>query len=74
MTSKLPSRLKLGRDQTPIASERLLTEVLRDAGWHTALFANVTVFSFAVCGRGRALPIMIRVILPCTAQSLAPLI
>ncbi|MBV71698.1 MAG: hypothetical protein CMH52_10195 [Myxococcales bacterium] len=44
VTSKLPSRLKLGRDQTPIPSETLLTEVFRDAGWHTALFANVTVF------------------------------
>ncbi|MEE2757656.1 MAG: sulfatase-like hydrolase/transferase [Myxococcota bacterium] len=44
VTSKLPSRLKLGRDQTPIPSEKLMTEVFRDAGWHTALFANVTVF------------------------------
>ena len=44
MTSKLPSRLRLGRDQTPVAGELLLTEVLRNQGWHTALFANVTVF------------------------------
>ncbi|MCA9537799.1 MAG: sulfatase-like hydrolase/transferase, partial [Myxococcales bacterium] len=34
----------MGGDQTPVNEEVLLTEVLRDAGWHTALFANVTVF------------------------------
>ena len=44
LASTLPSRLEMGRDQTPVAGMTLLPEVLRDAGWHTALFANVTVF------------------------------
>ncbi len=44
MTSKMPSRLEMARDQTPVPRELLMTEVLRNAGWHTALFANVTVF------------------------------
>ncbi len=44
LASTLPSRLEMGRDQTPVGGMKLLPEVLRDAGWHTALFANVTVF------------------------------
>lgn len=44
LASTLPSRLEMGRDQTPVPRMVLLPEVLRDAGWHTALFANVTVF------------------------------
>ncbi len=44
MLSTMPSRLEMADDQTPVPSARLLTEVLRDAGFHTALFANVTVF------------------------------
>ncbi len=44
LASTMPSRLEMGRDQTPVNSMRVLPEVLRDAGWHTALFANVTVF------------------------------
>jgi arylsulfatase A-like enzyme len=44
LQSTVPSRLRMGRDQTPVNSELLLTEVLRDAGWHTGLFANVTIF------------------------------
>lgn len=44
LASTLPSRLEMGRDQTPVNAMELLPEVLRDAGWHTALFANVTVF------------------------------
>ncbi|MFN3202375.1 MAG: sulfatase-like hydrolase/transferase [Bradymonadia bacterium] len=44
MTSNMPSRIQMGGDQTPINQERLLTEELRAGGWHTALFANVTVF------------------------------
>ncbi len=44
LLSKPPSRLLMGRDQTPVGRELMLTEVLRDAGWHTALFANVTIF------------------------------
>jgi|GEM_PF-1720552 len=43
-TSKMPSRLHLDRTQTPVNSETLLAEVLRKHGWHTSLFANVTVF------------------------------
>ena len=41
---KLPSRLIMGRDQTPVPSETLLPEVLQRNGWTTHLFANVTVF------------------------------
>lgn len=44
LASTMPSRLEMGRDQTPVAGMKLLTEVLRDSGWHTALFANVTIF------------------------------
>ncbi len=44
MTSKLPSQLIMGRDQTPVASETLLTEILKRHGWRTSLFANVTIF------------------------------
>ncbi len=44
LLSKPPSRLEMGRDQTPVGREVMMTEALRDAGWHTALFANVTVF------------------------------
>lgn len=44
LVSKPPSRLEMGSDQTPVGREVLLTEALRDAGWHTGLFANVTVF------------------------------
>ncbi len=44
LASKMPSRLHMGRDQTPVAGEVLLTEVLRQAGYHTGLFANVTIF------------------------------
>jgi arylsulfatase A-like enzyme len=42
--SRPPSYFKMGRDQTPVNTERLLTESLRDAKFHTALFANVTIF------------------------------
>ena len=42
--SRPPSFFKMGRDQTPVNTERLLTESLRDAHFHTALFANVTIF------------------------------
>ena len=42
--SKPPSYIKMGRDQTPVNEERLLTESLRDQGFHTGLFANVTIF------------------------------
>lgn len=44
VASTLPSRLEMAPDQTPAEKEVLLAEVLRDKGWHTALFANVTVF------------------------------
>lgn len=44
MTSKLPSRLKMGRDQTPTGDQTLLAEVLQRGGWRTTLFANVTIF------------------------------
>jgi arylsulfatase A-like enzyme len=44
LTSKLPSRLIMGRDQTPIGSETLLPELFLRHGWRTHLFANVTVF------------------------------
>ena len=44
LQSTMPSRLHMGRDQTPVAQETLLTEVLQANGWATALFANVTVF------------------------------
>ncbi|MBU1898449.1 sulfatase-like hydrolase/transferase, partial [Myxococcota bacterium] len=44
MTSAMPSRLQLGADQTPLPQMLLLTEALNKGGWHTALFANVTVF------------------------------
>lgn len=44
MASTLPSRLDMGRDQTPVPAMTLLAEVLQPAGWHTALFANVTIF------------------------------
>ena len=44
MASTVPSRLDMGRDQTPVAAMTLLAEVLQPAGWHTALFANVTIF------------------------------
>ena len=44
LASKMPSALHMGRDQTPVSREVLLTEVLRNGGWHTSLFANVTVF------------------------------
>lgn len=44
LASTMPSRLHMGRDQTPVKDMLLLPEVLRDRGWHTALFANVTVF------------------------------
>ena len=43
MTSKMPSRLEWGGSDARIARTEM-TEVLRDHGWHTALFANVTVF------------------------------
>ena len=42
--SRPPSFFKMGPDQTPVNPERLLTESLRDAQFHTALFANVTIF------------------------------
>ena len=42
--SRPPSFFKMGRDQTPVNTERLLTESLRDGRFHTALFANVTIF------------------------------
>ena len=44
ITSKMPSRIEFGGDQTPVNRERVLAEVFRDGGWATALFANVTVF------------------------------
>ena len=44
LASNLPSRIEMGADQTPVEGEVLLPEVLRDAGWYTGLFANVTVF------------------------------
>jgi choline-sulfatase len=44
LTSKLPSRLIMGRDQTPVGSETLLPELFQQHGWKTQLFANVTVF------------------------------
>lgn len=44
VASTLPSRLEMGPDQTPVERETLLAEVLRESGYHTALFANVTVF------------------------------
>ncbi|MAD60719.1 MAG: hypothetical protein CMH49_04270 [Myxococcales bacterium] len=42
--SRPPSYFEMGRDQTPVNRERLLTESLRDSAFHTALFANVTIF------------------------------
>ena len=42
--SRPPSYFEMGRDQTPVNRERLLTESLRDAAFHTALYANVTIF------------------------------
>ena len=42
--SRPPSFFKMGRDQTPVKRERLLTEALKDQGFHTGLFANVTIF------------------------------
>ena len=42
--SRPPSFFKMGRDQTPVKQERLLTEALKDQGFHTGLFANVTIF------------------------------
>ncbi len=44
MTSTMQSRLEFGPDQTPVEKELFLAEVLRDAGWQTALYANVTIF------------------------------
>jgi len=44
LASKMPSAMHMGRDQTPVNRELLFTEVLRNGGWHTSLFANVTVF------------------------------
>lgn len=44
LASTMPSRLEMGRDQTPVGRMVLLTEHLRNAGYLTALFANVTVF------------------------------
>ncbi|MEE2789633.1 MAG: sulfatase-like hydrolase/transferase [Myxococcota bacterium] len=44
LASKMPSQVHMGRDQTPVNDELLLTEVLKSHGWHTALFANVTIF------------------------------
>ena len=44
MTSKLPSQLIMGRDQTPVSSETLLAEIFTRHGWRTSLFANVTIF------------------------------
>ena len=44
MGSTVPSRLQFGADQTPVEGELMLAEVLRDAGWYTALYANVTIF------------------------------
>ncbi len=44
MASTMPSRVEMGRDQTPVGRVVFLTELLKDRGWATALFANVTVF------------------------------
>jgi choline-sulfatase len=44
MAGTMQSRLEFGPDQTPVEKEVLLAEVLRDAGWQTALYANVTIF------------------------------
>ena len=43
-TSRMPSRIHFGSDQTPVNQERMLAEVFRDARYMTALYANVTVF------------------------------
>ena len=44
MTSKLPSQLEMGRDQTPVSRETLLAEVLGRSGWMPYLLSNVTIF------------------------------
>jgi len=44
MGGTMQSRIEFGPDQTPVEKEVLLAEVLRDAGWQTALYANVTIF------------------------------
>ncbi len=44
MGGTMQSRLEFGPDQTPVEKELMLAEVLRDAGWQTALYANVTIF------------------------------
>jgi arylsulfatase A-like enzyme len=44
LESTVPSRLEMGEDQTPVPGARLLTSVLHDAGYLTALYANVTIF------------------------------
>lgn len=43
-TSKMPSQLEMGGDQTPVAGELLLNEIFQRNNFSTALFANVTVF------------------------------
>jgi arylsulfatase A-like enzyme len=40
----MPSRVEMERNKTPVADELLLTETLRSSDYHTALFANVTLF------------------------------
>lgn len=42
--SKYPSRFHMGRDQTPVQKEYMLAEALQAQGFHTSLFANVTIF------------------------------
>jgi arylsulfatase A-like enzyme len=44
LTSKMPSTIEMANDQTPQNTELLLTEMLSAQQYHTALFANVTVF------------------------------
>ncbi len=44
LTSKMPSTIDMANDQTPQNTELLLTEILSAQQYHTALFANVTVF------------------------------
>jgi arylsulfatase A-like enzyme len=44
LASTMPSRVEMEKTKTPVAEELLLTETLRSADFHTALFANVTLF------------------------------
>ncbi len=44
LTGKMPSHIEMAPDQTPQPQELLLTEMLSAQQYHTALFANVTIF------------------------------